>query len=89
MAIGAQRGDVLQLVLRGGLKLVVIGVIVGLAGSLALTRLLQNQLYGVTAHDPATFAGIAILLLAVAVLACFIPALRATKVDPLVALRAE
>jgi predicted permease len=89
MAIGAQRSDVLQLILRGGLKLVVTGVVIGLAGSLALTRLLQTQLYGVTAHDPLTFAGIAAVLLAVCAAACVLPALRATKVDPLVALRAE
>jgi putative ABC transport system permease protein len=89
MAIGAQRRDVLELVLRGGLKLVLIGVAFGLAGSLALTRILRSQLFGVTAHDPFTFVTIAALLLVVATLACLLPALRATRVDPLVALRAE
>ena len=89
MAVGAQRSDILQMILSGGLRLVAIGVACGLAGSLALTRVLQSQLFGVTTHDPLTFAGIAALLTAVAVAACLIPALRATKVDPMVALRAE
>jgi predicted permease len=89
MAIGAQRRDVLQLILRGGLGLVGIGVVLGLAGSFALTRVLRSLLFGVSAQDPVVFIGIALLLLIVAALACLLPALRATKVDPLVALRAE
>ncbi len=89
MAIGAQRRDVLQLVLAGGLRLVAIGIALGLAGAFALTRLLQSLLFGVTAHDPLVFAGNAALLLAVATAACLLPALRATRVDPLIALRAE
>ena len=89
MAIGAQRRDVLHLVLRGGLILVGIGVVVGLAGALALSRVLQSLLFGVTAHDPLVFAGNAALLVAVATLACVFPALRATRVNPVVALRAE
>ena len=89
MAIGARRSDVLGMILGGGVKLVAGGIVVGLAGSLALSRLLQNQLYGVSAQDPATFVVIALLLLAVAALACVIPALRATRVDPMIALRAE
>jgi putative ABC transport system permease protein len=89
MAIGAQRGDILQMILHGGLKLVAIGVTAGLAGSLALTRVLQGQLFGISSYDPLTFAGIAALLTAVATLACLLPALRATRVDPMVALRAE
>ena len=89
MALGAQRGDVLQLILRGGLKLVALGVVLGLAGALALTRVLQSQLFGVSAHDPLAFVANAALLLAVAALACLLPALRATRVDPLTALRAE
>ena len=89
MAVGAQRRDVLGLILRGGMKLVVIGVALGLAGSFALTRLLRSQLYGVSAQDPATFVGIAILLIVVATVACLFPAFRATKVDPMIALRAE
>ena len=89
MAIGAQRSDILQMILHGGLKLVAIGVAAGLAGSLALTHLLQSQLYGITAHDPFTFIGIASILTGVAAAACLLPALRATRVDPMVALRAE
>ncbi len=89
MAIGAQRGDVLGMILGGGFKLVGCGIVLGLAGSLALSRLLQSQLFGVSAHDPLTFVAIAALLLTVAALACVIPALRATKVDPIIALRAE
>ncbi|MEO6568735.1 MAG: FtsX-like permease family protein, partial [Opitutaceae bacterium] len=89
MAVGAQRRDVLELILRGGLKLVVTGVALGLVGSFALTRFLRSQLYGVSAQDPATFAAIAMLLIVVAALACLFPAFRATKVDPMIALRAE
>lgn len=89
VAIGAQRRDILQLVLKGGLRLVIIGIGLGLAGSLALTRVLQSQLFGVSPYDPLTFLGNAALIVAVATAACLLPALRATKVDPLVALRAE
>ena len=89
MAIGAQRGDVLKLILRGGLKLAVIGVVIGLAGAFALTRLLQALLFGISATDPLSFVGNAALLLAVATAACLLPAFRATKVDPITALRAE
>jgi predicted permease len=89
MAIGAQRSDVLRLVLQGGLKLVAIGVGAGLVGSLALTGLLKSLLFGVTAHDPLVFAGNAALLFAAAGAACLIPAFRATRADPMVALRAE
>jgi ABC-type antimicrobial peptide transport system permease subunit len=89
MAVGAQRSDVLRLVLQGGLKLVAIGVALGLMGSLALTRILKSLLFGVTAHDPLVFAGNAALLFAVAGAACLIPALRAMKADPMVVLRAE
>ncbi len=89
MAIGAQRRDVLQLILSGGLKLVALGVVIGLAGAFAFTRVLQTQLFGVTAHDPLTFAGNAALLVAVAAIACLLPAWRATRVDPMTALRAE
>lgn len=89
MAIGAQRWDILQMILRGGLRLVALGIAAGLLGSLALTRVLQSQLFGVTAYDPLTFAGIAALLTTVAAAACLLPALRATKVDPMIALRAE
>jgi putative ABC transport system permease protein len=89
MALGAQRPAVLQLILRGGMTLVAIGVALGLAGALALTRVLQSQLFGVTAHDPLVFAANAALLVAVAAVACLLPALRATRIDPMVALRAE
>lgn len=89
MALGAQRHNVLTLVLRGGLKLIAAGIVLGIAGSFALTRLLQNQLYGISAQDPLTFAAIVGVLAVVATLACLLPALRATKVDPMVALRGE
>jgi predicted permease len=89
MAIGAQRRDILQMILRGGLKLVALGIGFGLAGSFALTHLLQSQLFGISAHDPLVFLGNAGLLFLVAAAACIFPALRATKVDPMVALRAE
>ncbi|ACB75111.1 ABC transporter permease [Opitutus terrae] len=89
MAIGAQQRDVLGLIFRGGLKLVALGLAIGLVGAFTLTRLLKSLLFGVTAYDPLSFAGNAALLLAVAAAACLIPALRATRVDPVVALRAE
>lgn len=89
MAIGAQRGDVLRLVLRSGLVLVGVGVVIGLAASFAVARLLHSLLYGVGVHDPMVFSTIAVLLLGVAIIACLLPALRATKVDPLVALRGD
>jgi putative ABC transport system permease protein len=89
MAVGAQRRDVLELVLSGGLKLVAIGIALGLTGAFALTRMLETMLFGVTAHDPVVFAGNAALLIVVAGVACAVPALRATRVDPIVALRAE
>jgi predicted permease len=88
-ALGAQTSDVLGLILRQGMALVVVGLVLGLALALALTRLLAGQLYGVSATDPATFAAIALLLATVALVACWIPARRATKVDPMVALRTE
>jgi ABC-type antimicrobial peptide transport system permease subunit len=87
LALGAQRRHVLWLVIGHGTKMALSGVALGLLAALGLTRLLGQMLYGVTATDPATFTIIALLLSAVAVLACWIPAWRATKVDPLVALR--
>ncbi len=89
MALGARRWNVLRLVLRQGMGLVVIGVVIGLIGAVALTRVIGSLLFDVGARDPATFSGVAILLSAVAFIACIIPARRATKVDPMVALRYE
>src|SRR3954471_20100595 len=82
MALGAQKSDVLGLVIRQGMTLTVIGVVVGLAGALALTRVIGNLLYGVTATDPATFVAIPLLLLFVALFACYLPARRAARLDP-------
>jgi putative ABC transport system permease protein len=89
LALGAQRRDVLKLVIGQGLRLVLIGIGIGLAGAMAMTRVMKSLLFGVSATDPATFAVIAMLLAAVALLACYLPARRATKVDPMVALRYE
>jgi putative ABC transport system permease protein len=89
LALGAQRRDVLFLILRQGLTLTVVGVSIGLLASWAVTRLLTKLLYGVSATDPFVFAGVAFLLVVVAVLACYVPARRAMKVDPLNVLRYE
>lgn len=87
MALGARVRDVLKLVLRQGLSLALIGAAIGLAGAFAVTRVMSNLLFGVAPTDLGTFTAVALVLLAVAFLACYIPARRATKVDPLVALR--
>ncbi len=89
LALGAQRRDVLSLILKKGMAMTFTGVGIGALTAFALTRLMKSLLYQVSVHDPFTFSGIALLLLVVAFLACLIPALRATKVDPMIALRCE
>jgi putative ABC transport system permease protein len=89
MALGAQTRDVLRLIVKDGVKIVGIGLLLGMGGALVLTRLLESLLFGVTTRDPLTFLAIAFVLSLVAMLACYIPALRATRVDPLEALRCE
>jgi putative ABC transport system permease protein len=89
MALGAQTRDVLGLIVKDGLKMVSLGLVLGIAGALALTRLLATLLFGVTTHDPVTFVVIGALLSLVGMLACYVPAWRATRVDPLDAFRCE
>jgi len=89
IALGARRGDVLKMTVNQGLKLVSIGMMLGLAAAFLLTRVLASLLFGISATDPITFLGISLVLLAVAILASYLPALRATKVDPIIALRAQ
>ena len=89
MALGANRTDVLQLVVRQGMKMALIGLVLGLVGAFFVSRVLVGMLYGISPTDPLTFTGVSIVLLVVALLACLIPARRATRVDPIVALRAE
>jgi predicted permease len=89
LALGAQSGDVVSMVLRQGAKLALVGVCIGVVAAFAFARLMTNLLFGVTASDPLTFAVVAALLICVALLACYIPARRAMKVDPIVALRYE
>ncbi len=89
MALGAERNDVLRLILGHGAKMALIGVAVGIAASLALARLMARLLFGVSAYDPLTFLTVACLLILVALAASYIPARRAMRVDPMVALRYE
>jgi len=89
LALGARRGNLVHMILGQGLRLAIAGAVVGLAGALIVTRLMAGLLYGVRPTDPLTFAGVAALLIGVALLACYLPARRATRVDPIVALRCD
>ncbi len=89
MALGAARGDVLRMVVGQGMVLVAVGIVIGVAAALGLSQLMATQLYGISPHDSLTYAGISLILGLAALLACFVPARRATQVDPLVALRYE
>jgi putative ABC transport system permease protein len=88
-ALGASSGNILGLVLRSGMLMTGIGLVLGLGGALALSRLLATLLFGVGERDPATIGAVAVILAAVALLACYLPARRATRVDPVIALRYE
>jgi putative ABC transport system permease protein len=89
VALGADPGDASMMILAQGLRTIFVGVAIGITGSLFLTRTVESLLFGVTATDPLTFGGVTLLLLGAALLACYVPARRATKVDPMVALRHE
>ena len=89
LALGATTANILDMVLRQGLKLALAGAAVGLVGALIVSRLMVGLLYGVKPTDPVTFAGVAVLLLVVALFACYVPARRALRVDPMIALRCE
>jgi len=89
MALGAERRDVMRLVLRQGAQVTALGVIIGVFAAFSLTKFLAGMLFGVTPTDPGTFAAVIIVLLAMALAACYVPARRATRVDPQVALRHE
>jgi putative ABC transport system permease protein len=89
MALGAEQSDVLKLIVKQGMIPTLAGVAIGIGAALALTRLMSSMLYGVSATDPATFIWISLILIAVALAACAVPARRAAKVDPCVALRRE
>ena len=89
MALGAKPSDVLILVIRHGLRLALVGVALGIVSAIALGRVLQSLLYGISAGDPLTFASVSLIAIAMASLACYLPARRATSVDPMIALRSE
>jgi ABC-type antimicrobial peptide transport system permease subunit len=89
MALGAPRGNVLGLILWQGTRLALLGVAIGIAGAFALTRLMHDLLYGVSATDPVTFAAVALVLAVIAMAACYLPARRATRINPVTALRYE
>jgi putative ABC transport system permease protein len=89
MALGAQTADILKMVIGEGMVLALLGVMIGLVGAFSASRIISSLLFGVSATDPITFLLIPLLLIAVAFLACYVPALRATKVDPMVVLRYE
>ncbi len=89
MALGSTRSNVQSMVLRQGMLQIVVGLAAGLALAFALTRLMQGMLYGVSAADPLTFVSVVALVTLVALIACYVPARRATKVDPMIALRNE
>jgi putative ABC transport system permease protein len=89
MALGAKRVQVLGMVVRQGMATIAIALLLGLAASLGATRLLASQLFGVSATDPLTFAAVPLVLAAVALVACYVPARRASRVDPMIALRSD
>ncbi len=89
VALGAQRGDVVRLVAREGMMIALAGVGAGLAAAFAISHVIASLLYGIQAHDLFTFASVAVVLLFVAAVACYVPAIRATRIDPIVALRYE
>ena len=89
VALGARRNDVLILIIREGIRLTLIGMVIGIAGSLVLARFLSSMLYGIGATDPLTILSVSVLLASVAMLACYIPARRAVRMDPGAALRCE
>jgi ABC-type antimicrobial peptide transport system permease subunit len=89
MALGAEQGTVLRMVMGQGLAMIAVGLVLGCGGAFFLTRLIKSLLYGTTATDPKTFIGVALVFIVAGVVACYIPARRATQVDPLIALRGE